>query len=560
MNDHRGACPHLAAVLKSSAVLIPKYRDVVSWETRRQQTIKNPTARRKVAVPTCGACNVALYRPFVCLHCSFAGCWKSGHITAHQRQEQHPFCMDARSGYLFCIECNDFIFDSRIEEIRLSATVRAEEEQTRFNASKRPRERFQGWTPNAQDSAALQKAVPIPCQGRRGLLNLGQTCFMNVVLQCFVHNPMLRNYFLSDKHNNRNCKTDENCTCCEMDKLFAEIFSGESTPFGPASFLATTWRKSQELSGYAQHDAHEFFISTLNNIHNTSVGANPGTCGCVVHSTFQGLLQSEVSCERCGNVTTTVDPMLDISLEVRGKAESHVPGENTLAGCLRRYTQPEKLGPKQYSCSKCKAANEVSKRLSIKKLPPVLSFQLKRFEQKTEKGAPRKIDTKIKFPETLNMAPYTSLGMKVAAAGAGKEPVTLSPPPLHHVLTYPGPTAMYEYDLFAVINHEGQLNNGHYTNFARFENEWYRFDDDKVIPATLGTVLGSNAYMCFYVKRHLDYKPAEVPAYIQAREREMEKQREAAERERELARERERERQREIQQEREVEDEILGLL
>ena len=57
---------------------------------------------------------------------------------------------------------------------------------------------------------------------------------------------------------------------------------------------------------------------------------------------------------------------------------------------------------------------------------------------------------------------------------------------------------MYEYDLFAVINHEGQINNGHYTNYARFNDEvrikriqrviladifffwqWYRFDDDK---------------------------------------------------------------------------------
>jgi ubiquitin C-terminal hydrolase len=30
---------------------------------------------------------------------------------------------------------------------------------------------------------------------------------------------------------------------------------------------------------------------------------------------------------------------------------------------------------------------------------------------------------------------------------------------------------MYEYDLFAVINHEGKINNGHYTNFARFQDE-----------------------------------------------------------------------------------------
>ena len=39
------------------------------------------------------------------------------------------------------------------------------------------------------------------------------------------------------------------------------------------------------------------------------------------------------------------------------------------------------------------------------------------------------------------------------------------------LIRYPGPEVMYEYDLFAVINHEGQINNGHYTNYARFNDE-----------------------------------------------------------------------------------------
>lgn len=30
---------------------------------------------------------------------------------------------------------------------------------------------------------------------------------------------------------------------------------------------------------------------------------------------------------------------------------------------------------------------------------------------------------------------------------------------------------MYDYELFAVVNHEGQVNTGHYTNYARFEDE-----------------------------------------------------------------------------------------
>jgi len=31
--------------------------------------------------------------------------------------------------------------------------------------------------------------------------------------------------------------------------------------------------------------------------------------------------------------------------------------------------------------------------------------------------------------------------------------------------------AFYDYELFAVVNHAGQLNTGHYTNFARSQSE-----------------------------------------------------------------------------------------
>ncbi|KAL0064014.1 hypothetical protein AAF712_009082 [Marasmius tenuissimus] len=416
----------------------------------------------------------------------------------------------------------------------LASVLGVEEKQTKFQVSNKPREPFKPWKPSQEESAALEGTVTVPCQGRRGLLNLGQTCYMNTVLQCFIHNPLLRNYFLGDRHNAKHCKT-EDCMSCEMDKLFSEIYSGETTPFGPVSFLTTTWQKSPELSGYAQHDAHEFFCLALNHIHSSSKGSTNISCICIIHATFAGQLQSDVTCERCHNVTTTVDPMFDISLELKDKDKGSDGEGNTLMACLRRYTQPEKLGNKEYSCDKCrKGAHDANKRLTIRQLPPVLTFQLKRFEHKTsdKSASARKLDSVIRFPATLNMMPYTTYADKDGFVAAG-------------------PEAMYDYDLFAVINHEGQMNNGHYTTFARFQDEWYRFDDDKITHSTLGDCLKSSAYMCFYVKRHLEFKPHMTPGYVLTREAEALK---------EKAMEKEKEKEAARMTDKELDDELLATL
>ena len=51
--------------------------------------------------------------------------------------------------------------------------------------------------------------------------------------------------------------------------------------------------------------------------------------------------------------------------------------------------------------------------------------------------------------------------------------------------------------------------------------------------------------MCFYVKRHLDYKPYEIPSYMKAREAE-------------VLREKEKERERELERQKEFEDALLA--
>lgn len=213
--------------------------------------------------------------------------------------------------------------------------------------------------------------------------------------------------------------------------------------------------------------------------------------------TFAGSLVSSVTCSACRTTNTTVDPILDIQLDFPPTIGTDML---TLAALLRRFCATEKIGDTQgkgYDCGSCGGGSTVtaSKKLSIKKLPPVLSFQLKRFAHSATSS---KIETPVRFPSKLDMRPYVETD-----AGASK------PPSVNEgeegKVDDDLPSSLYAYDLFAVVTHEGKLDNGHYWADVRSGDEWWHCDDDKVTPTSLGAVLRQNAYMLFYVRRSLAY-------------------------------------------------------
>jgi len=180
-------------------------------------------------------------------------------------------------------------------------------------------------------SQATQPDPEAGIAGLRGMHNLGNTCFLNCVLQGLVNNPGVRDYFLGDYHNRHRCKLkrersgqlDQVCMGCEMDKLVEECFQGSKTAFSPHSFLFGMWKSSQNLAGYEQHDAHECFISVLDQLQDACKNdlAESGRHNtAILKRLFQGIMRSDVTCLECGTSSFTKDPFLDISLDLSQEA------------------------------------------------------------------------------------------------------------------------------------------------------------------------------------------------------------------------------------------------
>uniref|UniRef100_A0AAQ4PAA7 Ubiquitin carboxyl-terminal hydrolase n=1 Tax=Gasterosteus aculeatus aculeatus TaxID=481459 RepID=A0AAQ4PAA7_GASAC len=450
-------------------------------ETRRRKVLQSDAGWTELAKSCiCHMCGAHLNRLHSCLHCVFFGCFTKKHIHEHAKNKRHNLGIG---------------------------------------------EKYTTWEPTKRELELLRhnpkrRKITTNCTiGLRGLINLGNTCFMNCIVQALTHTPLLRDFFLSDRHK---CEMQSNsCLVCEMSQLFQEFYSGHRSPHIPFRLLHLVWTHARHLAGYEQQDAHEFLIAALDVLHrhckgdtirddNGKKANNPNHCNCIIDQIFTGGLQSDVTCQVCHGVSTTIDPFWDISLDLPGSStpfwplspggdgstvngESHLSGSTTLTDCLRRFTRPEHLGSSaKIKCGGCHSYQESTKQLTMKKLPIVACFHLKRFEHSAKLR--RKITTYVSFPLELDMTPFMASSKESRMNGQYQQTVD--------VLNNDN-----KYSLFAVVNHQGTLESGHYTSFIRqHKDQWFKCDDAIITKASIKDVLDSEGYLLFYHKQFLEYE------------------------------------------------------
>uniref|UniRef100_G1NH68 Ubiquitin carboxyl-terminal hydrolase 46 n=1 Tax=Meleagris gallopavo TaxID=9103 RepID=G1NH68_MELGA len=280
-----------------------------------------------------------------------------------------------------------------------------------------------------------------------GLVNFGNTCYCNSVLQALYFCRPFRENVLSYKAQQ---KKKENLLTCLAD-LFHSIATQKKKVgvIPPKKFISRLRKENDLFDNYMQQDAHEFLNYLLNTIADIlqEEKKQEKQNGKLKNGNMnEGTLTNETRCLNCETVSSKDEDFLDLSVDVE---------QNTsITHCLRDFSNTETLCSEQkYYCETCCSKQEAQKRMRVKKLPMILALHLKRFKYMEQLHRYTKLSYRVVFPLELRL--FNTSG----------DAVNLD----------------RMYDLVAVVVHCGSgPNRGHYITIVKSHGFWLLFDDDIV--------------------------------------------------------------------------------
>uniref|UniRef100_A0A3B4ZR39 Ubiquitin carboxyl-terminal hydrolase 8 n=1 Tax=Stegastes partitus TaxID=144197 RepID=A0A3B4ZR39_9TELE len=329
-----------------------------------------------------------------------------------------------------------------------------------------------------------------------GLRNLGNTCYMNSILQCLCNTPAMADYFNNNYYlediNRYNILGHKGEVAEEFGVIMKALWAGLYKCISPRDFKITIGKINEQFSSYDQQDSQELLLFLMDGLHEDLNKADnrkrykeedndhldDQTAADVAWSKhkllnesiivalFQGQFKSTVQCLTCHRKSRTFETFMYLSLPLASTSKC------SLQDCLRLFSKEEKLTDNnKVFCRHCKAHRDSTKKLEIWKVPPILLVHLKRFSY--EGRWKQKLQTSVDFPlDSLDLAQYV-IGPK---------------------------QSLKRYNLYGVSNHYGGLDGGHYTAYCKnvLKQRWYKFDDHEVSDISTSTVKSSAAYILFY--------------------------------------------------------------
>ena len=346
-----------------------------------------------------------------------------------------------------------------------------------------------------KDKESILKLIT---QSLTGLVNLGETCYMNTGLQNIVHCiPFMKQFLLII--NEFKDVLEQKIITNSFINLCVSLIKNDNynTKFNINSYDPTFFRNNfcrchKEYADHEQHDSLEFLRIFLDDIskelNQTKIISqykelvtegktkeqqnyeynNFYLCreNSIIVKVFYSQIMNIFKCD-CGDVSYSFEKILDIPLlfpkEITNK-EIH------LNDLLSLYFNGEKISW-SLPCQKCGQKNlERDKKIKLTILPEVIIFSLQRFNPITCV----KVNKVITFEEIIDLKSFCDNDFFNGEINT-------------------------KYKLFGISNHSGTIDFGHYYSYTKVGENWYEFNDSFVKLINLN-LKSKAAYFFFYEK------------------------------------------------------------
>jgi ubiquitin C-terminal hydrolase len=194
--------------------------------------------------------------------------------------------------------------------------------------------------------------------------NLGNTCYLNTVLQCFINDLYFKN----------------NVNIPLLESIQNDLTDNDENINHKHSILNIVNYFDKNFKRFDQHDAHEFLLHFINEF-------KLNYC--------YGKMKTNVTCSICKNVSSTFEDFSTINLDLNG---------SNLINTFMDYLKKENIH--EYQCDNCKNKVEASKKSFLYTLPSHLIVVLKTYINKNETQF-ENCDLKIRETKSGNILNYT---------------------------------------------------------------------------------------------------------------------------------------------------------